>query len=149
MIVKLVCAGDDSFEELYLPEENELLIGVDAGALSIIEAGYRPHIALGDFDSGNLMQIAKHSDLLLIYPSRKDYGDLELAVREIIALKPKKVLVYNGTGGRLDHFLATINVLVRYSELNIEILDRENSICLLQENTSIKKVNTNISPSLL
>jgi thiamine pyrophosphokinase len=139
MIVKLVCAGVDSFKELYLPDENELLIGVDAGALNIIEAGYRPHIALGDFDSGNLTKITRHSDLILIFPSRKDYGDLELAIQEIKDLKPEKVLVYNGTGGRLDHFIATINVLVRYSDLNIEILDSENSICLLQENTTIKK----------
>ncbi|HEY8395348.1 MAG TPA: thiamine diphosphokinase [Bacilli bacterium] len=139
MIVKLVCAGADSFRKLYTPDENELLVGVDAGALSIIAAGYRPYLSIGDFDSGNLSEIARQSDLLMIYPTRKDFGDLELALQEIRTLKPEKVLVYNGTGGRLDHFIAALNLLVRYQDLNIEIIDERNSIMLLKESAKIEK----------
>lgn len=138
MIVKLVCAGADSFRKLYTPDENELLVGVDAGALSIIAAGYRPYLSIGDFDSGNLSEIARQSDLLMIYPTRKDFGDLELALQEIRTLKPEKVLVYNGTGGRLDHFIAALNLLVRYQDLNIEIIDERNSIMLLKESAKIE-----------
>ena len=32
MIAKLVCAGVDAFKEIYAPDENEILVGVD-GAL--------------------------------------------------------------------------------------------------------------------
>lgn len=139
MIAKLVCAGADSFRELYIPEEGELLVGVDGGTMKIIEAGLRPHLAIGDFDSGDLAFIARHAERLVIFPERKDYGDLELAVREIAPLKPEKVLVFNGTGGRLDHFLTAVNVLIRYSDLNIEILDGRNSIKIVAGSVEVPK----------
>ncbi len=141
MIAKMVCAGSDCFKELYEHDDDEFLVGVDGGALSIIASGYRPQFALGDFDSGNLAEIASYCDLIKIYPSRKDYGDLELAVMEISKFNPEKIFIYNATGDRLDHFLATVNVLVKYPKLNIEILDCRNSIKLLVKDALISKTN--------
>jgi thiamine pyrophosphokinase len=71
MIAKLVCAGVDAFKEIYAPDENEILVGVDGGALKIIEAGYKPKIAIGDFDSGNLLLIARHAERMIIHPEKK------------------------------------------------------------------------------
>ena len=112
MIAKLVCAGVDAFKEIYAPDENEILVGVDGGALKIIEAGYKPKIAIGDFDSGNLLLIARHAERMIIHPEKKDHGDLELAIQEIAPLEPEKILIYDSTGGRLDHFLAALNILI-------------------------------------
>ncbi|MDD4000206.1 MAG: thiamine diphosphokinase [Bacilli bacterium] len=139
MIIKLVCAGGGGFQELYEHDEGEFLVGIDGGSLSIIKAGLKLDYAIGDFDSVNLALIAPYAALVKIYPSKKNYSDLELAIREFADLKPKKIIIYNGTGGRLDHFLAAINLIIKYDYLDIELLDGSNSIKLLLNDSIIKK----------
>ena len=142
MIVKIVCAGADFFEKLYKEDENEVLVGVDGGIYSIIKLGKTVNLALGDFDSCNIEEVVMHCDKVKIFPTAKDYGDLELAVQEVTnEYKLEKIIIYNGTGGRLDHFHALINVLIKYSKYNIEVIDDRNLIRVITNNTAIRKSN--------
>jgi thiamine pyrophosphokinase len=137
MIVKIVCAGDDSFSKLYQKEEGEFLLGVDSGCLSIIAAGGYPDLAIGDFDSIDIQKIIPFSKIIKIFPENKDYSDLELAIREIENYRAQKIHIYNVTGGRLDHFFAALNVLIRYSHLNLEILDERNRFRIISGKTEV------------
>lgn len=139
MIIKIVCAGFSNFKKLYSNDKDEYIVSVDGGAKDIIELGLPIDLALGDFDSFDIEVVKKYTDNIVKYPSEKDYGDFELAIQQILKLNPDQILVYNVTGNRLDHFLATLNVLKKYYDLNIKIIDEKNIIYILNNTTKIEK----------
>jgi len=139
MIIKIVCAGNNHFEELYQKDEDELLVGVDGGIENILNLGLKVDLALGDFDSTDIEKVKAACSNVKVFPKEKDFGDLELAIIEVIDLDFEKIIIYNATGNRLDHFYATINVLIKYSDYNIEILDKSNSIKIIKNDTIIEK----------
>ena len=50
MIVKIVCAGENHFKNLYKKDENEYLIAVDGGLSVISKMNLVADLAIGDFD---------------------------------------------------------------------------------------------------
>ena len=128
MIIKLVCAGPiDDFTHLYYASENEILIGVDKGALTIINKGLELFAAIGDFDSitkDELSIIQEKCDNIISFSDIKDKTDLELAVEYASKFNPKIMIVYNATSGRLDHFYVGIKLLEKFP--NLRIVDENN-----------------------
>lgn len=139
MIIKIVCAGKNNFKELYQPDEKELLVGVDGGIYDIVKMDKKVDLAVGDFDSCNIEEVVMHCDKIRVFPREKDYSDLELAIMEIQDYQFEKIIIYNATGGRLDHFQATLNVLIKYANLNIEIIDNRNLIKVINQSTGVSK----------
>lgn len=139
MIIKIICAGTDSFSRLYQPDPEEKLIGVDGGMNVLIAMGLRADIALGDFDSSDYETIRYHCDAIRVLPKEKDLGDLELAVLEVINQDFEKMIIYNVTGGRLDHFYAALNIVAKYGEKHIEIQDDYNRIYAVKDSYVILK----------
>ncbi|HEY8444866.1 MAG TPA: thiamine diphosphokinase [Bacilli bacterium] len=149
MIVKIVCAGLDHFSKLYKPDEGEYLIGVDAGVDTLIKNRLRVDLAIGDFDSSKTKDLQKKCKKVVSYDSHKDQSDLELTLQYLslnyskIDYLANKVIdniyVYNATGKRLDHYHATINVLIKYTHLNIKLIDKNNLIYIVNSKTEFKK----------
>ncbi|QDP40136.1 thiamine diphosphokinase [Radiobacillus deserti] len=97
-------------------------IGVDRGALYLLEEGIHPQIAIGDFDSVSdeeRNRIMSHVSDYLAYPIEKDETDLELAVEKAVSLQPGAILFFGVTGGRLDHSLANVQLLMTLWKRNI------------------------------
>ncbi|AXY25590.1 thiamine diphosphokinase [Suicoccus acidiformans] len=131
----ILVAGADSPAFSVLPEfvtnlEEAVFIGVDAGSLAIIDAGYPLQLAIGDFDSvnGDTMQAIDHAATEVIrYQPEKDDTDMELALaiaQERYPDAPQFILL-GAMGrqiGRLDHLLA--NVWLAYQPRYREILER-------------------------
>lgn len=117
----------ETFERLYVPQKNDLIIGVDGGCQSITK--YPIDIAFGDFDS---LDIIVKATKVYRYSPQKDETDLELAV-ESLKNEVAEFIIYNATGGRLDHFLANLKLLERYPNLNITIIDDYNTIKCINE----------------
>lgn len=139
MIIKIVGAGTNDFKNLYRPDPGEFLVGVDGGIYSIIDKGLDVDLAIGDFDSCNINEVIAHCSRVITFPPKKDHSDLELAIREIASMRAKRIEIYNATGGRLDHFIAALNVLVCYAGYNIEMFDERNHIYILRDDTMLKK----------
>lgn len=139
MIIKIVCAGINNFQELYTEDENEMLVGVDGGIYEIVNMNKKVDLAVGDFDSCNIEEVVMHCNKIRVFPKDKDYGDLELAVMEVKDLNFDKIQIYNATGGRHDHYQATLNVLAKYSDLNIEIIDKTNRIRVVDKPIKVIK----------
>ncbi|MCK9536207.1 MAG: thiamine diphosphokinase [Bacilli bacterium] len=139
MIIKIVSAGPNGFKKLYHPDADEFLVGVDGGIYNIVEKGLKVDLAVGDFDSCNIEEVIIHCSKVKFYPEKKDLSDLELAVQEVLPMKSDKIEIYNATGGRIDHFIAALNVIISYSDYNIEMFDERNHICIIRENTIFKK----------
>jgi len=95
-----------------LAKSVDFVIGIDAGAETLLESGVKVDLAIGDFDS------LKNKDLLkkinhLEYPKEKDYSDTEIAVTHAISLGYDEIILTNMLGGRTDHLLFNISILYR------------------------------------
>lgn len=140
MIAKIVCAGVDSFESLYQQDESELMIGVDGGIYNIANLGLKVDLGIGDFDSCNIEDVIMHCKRIKKFPKEKDLGDLELAIEEIADLNVDKIIIYNATKDRLDHFVANLNILIKYAhKYDIEMVDAKNSIKVINKTSVFKK----------
>lgn len=111
-------------------------IGVDRGALRLLEQGIIPKIALGDFDSvtnEEFKKIKKEIADVRIYKAQKDETDTELAVQLAFdEFKPARVSIYGGTGGRIDHLLNNIYMIFQpkfFQQVSkIRLIDIQNTI---------------------
>ncbi len=91
----------------------DYVIAVDGGYAHLENAGVKPDMALGDFDSLGYKPTGLR---VAAFPPEKDKSDLELAFDRAVALKHDEVVVYGALGGRLDHTLANLQLFARFSE---------------------------------
>lgn len=134
--------GDWAFETI---RSADLLVGADAGALFLIQNGFRPDIAMGDFDSvtsEELKLIERESrELVSCDPIHKDLTDTEMAFNWSLMRKPKEIILLGALGTRFDHSLANIHLLLRGLQANIRslIIDRNNEVMLTDSSTTVHK----------
>jgi len=120
-----------SFYKIYKNQPNDYLIGVDGGAISIIDRNLQLDLAIGDFDSTNQLELIKQKALkILVYPIEKNETDLELA---IMNSPTNDIYIYDNIGGRLDHEILSVNLLYKYQDKNITILNETNKIVYLKK----------------
>lgn len=96
-------------------DQDILIIAADAGARRLIQAGYLPDIAVGDFDSLSADELAfllQSGCDVRKHPCAKNETDTQLAADIAIAAGAKEITIFGGIGGRLDHSLANIQLLV-------------------------------------
>ena len=77
------------------------VIGVDRGALTLVEHGICPDIAIGDFDSVTESEFAKIKDSaleLVQLPSEKDETDTEVALNVAMTKEATDVRIYGSLG---------------------------------------------------
>lgn len=132
----------------------DLLVGADRGALFLVRNGYRPALALGDFDSvtaEELDEIRQNSDALIdCDPVMKDWTDTEMAFNWALEQNPTEIVLLGALGSRFDHSLANVHLLRKGLERGITslIADRHNELRLLgpgQEAALIKGTFANVS----
>lgn len=103
--------------------EQVIIIAVDSGANYLWKYNIIPHYLIGDLDSINnivLNEFINKNVLILNYPIRKNYTDMELALQKIRDLKITNVTFLGCFGGnRIDHILANINLLNTAHQLQI------------------------------
>ncbi len=135
--VSVVAGGSVGLRDIPAIRAADYIIGVDRGALWLIRHAVIPDLAIGDFDSvsaGELRTVRRRARRIVEYPARKDATDLELAVGEAIALKPREVTLFGVTGRRFDHAYAGIQMLGRLVSHNIygEIVDNFGKINIVR-----------------
>lgn len=115
MIVKIFTGPlNYNLVELYHPDQNEFLIGVDQGAMIAIKHNLKLDVAIGDFDSvskDELHEIKNHSKTIKTFQQVKNYTDTFLALKYAIELDAEEIVIYGGLGGRFDHTFANLNLL--------------------------------------
>ncbi len=88
------------------------VVAADGGLQHLVQVGLTPHVLIGDLDSldGPPPPGAEvHQN-----PREKDATDLELALDYAVALAPEEIHLCAALGGRLDHALATVQLLARF-----------------------------------
>ena len=100
-----------------LAAEAHVLIGADAGAARLREAGMRIDYVVGDFDSvpAELLH-ALPAESVVHDPGQED-TDLEKALRfALTRWQRPQIVVVGTTGDRLDHVLGNVCGAVRYAD---------------------------------
>lgn len=119
-----------------LPNLNDyegIWVGVDRGVYTLLQKGLPPFIAIGDFDSvsgDELSEIENKITELQKFKREKDETDMELALNWALEQNPERVRIFGASGGRLDHFLANVQLLIRPVlagiKTEISLIDRYN-----------------------
>ncbi|PID25533.1 thiamine diphosphokinase [Sporosarcina sp. P7] len=123
----IVCAAGPIEEVVDLAEyvqEDTVYIGVDRGALYLLEKGIQPNEAVGDFDSvteEQLKQINSNVEIVHRANEDKDETDTELAVQRALAYEPNYIILTGVTGGRLDHLQSALHLLYRMQAENRKV----------------------------
>ncbi len=107
--------------KILLPDLNEfegkdvIWVGVDRGVFYLLKRNITPAIAFGDFDSVSpeeLIYIQSNVNELRRYQPEKDETDMELALNWSLEQNPDEIRLFGATGGRLDHMLANVQLLI-------------------------------------
>jgi len=102
-------AGDAPEYLPVVPMEGDTVIAADGGYLTCCKENIVPDLLVGDFDSMDEPADFPH---ILRHPVEKDDTDTFLAARKALELGCDEVHIYGGTGGRLDHTLANLQLLM-------------------------------------
>ncbi|MGT2800101.1 thiamine diphosphokinase [Streptococcus marmotae] len=130
--IALVAGGDRGA----ISPDYDFFVGVDRGALHLLEQELPLDMAVGDFDSvtdEERKRIAQTAGVFVQAPAEKDDTDLELALKEVFArYQGATVTIFGAFGGRLDHmmsnlFLASEPALAPYMR-QIELVDDVNIV---------------------
>lgn len=135
MIINILAGGPVRYiPDLSKYHTNESYwIGVDRGVYELLKRNIIPNKGFGDFDSiseQELIWMKEQMNDMEIYPSEKDDTDLELALDWAVSKNPEKIQLFGATGGRIDHLLGNIQLLLKGLEHNIEIemIDNQNTV---------------------
>lgn len=112
-------------------------VGIDRGALRLIKLGVIPKVAAGDFDSissNELAQLRQSVADIQQFPPEKDLTDTQIGVSIALKqLKATRIDIYGATGGRLDHLLANLFLVLSDSlrpfASRIRFIDQQNTVC--------------------
>jgi len=99
-----------------LVERSDWTIAADGAFEKAIDRGISVDEVVGDLDSltsAGRERLAALPIPVHVYPRAKDKADLELAIDLALRRGPARIAVYGGLGGRLDHTLANVFLLLK------------------------------------
>lgn len=117
----IISGGPDVSDELVRRSASagHFLLCTDGGGAAAVRLGIVPDLLLGDFDS-----LAAEDARWLVergcpsrrFPVEKDETDTELALDYVLKAGARAVTITGALGGRFDHALANLNLLVRFAD---------------------------------
>lgn len=115
-------AGRLSATMVTLIREAGLVIGADGGTGLAFSAGRIPDLVVGDLDSlteADRVRLADEGVPIETAPTDKDQTDGELALLAALERGADEVVLVGAIGGRLDHSLGNVGLLVAASRLGV------------------------------
>lgn len=124
----IIVSGGSSGNPAFLGEQirkagKSYLICCDRGARHLKRLAILPDAVIGDMDSIDQRDLRYYENQgvkIIRYASEKDYTDTELALDYALQWKPKKISIFCALGGRLDHTLANIYLLMKGFDKGID-----------------------------
>ena len=99
--------------DLFAPDE---LVCADGGARHVVALGLTPQVIIGDMDSLSpemLRSCEEKGSRIIRHPRAKQETDTQLALEYACRRShPDEIRIYGGLGGRIDHALANISLLL-------------------------------------
>lgn len=140
----------DFAEEYTTSQEYDTVVCADSGLNTAYRLGMPVHYFMGDFDSVSpeILEAYREGKVegseqceWIRYPKEKDYVDTQLVLEWILEKGADEITFLGATGGRLDHFLANINILMLALKQKVPayIVDSRNRIRLTDSTLSIER----------
>lgn len=136
--------GDASHPDIvrHWIERADLIIAADGGTRHALSAGVMPHAVIGDLDSlaeADRAQLDRSGVPLSVYPTHKDYTDLELALRFALQRGATEIVIFSALGGRWDQSLANLMLLTlpELAQVSTRIVDHHLSIQVIRDRAEI------------
>lgn len=128
----------DPQDARHVLQEDDLLIAANGGARHCLNIGLTPDILIGDFDSLTQHELTSLEDTgmqIIQHPAKKDYTDLELAVRHAVSLGLDEILVIGALGARWDQTIANIllPVINDLSGIRMRMIDGDQEVTLMRD----------------
>jgi thiamine pyrophosphokinase len=144
MVINILAGGPiDHLPDLHTYNVKPCVwIGVDRGVFTLLSYGIKPSFAFGDFDSiskEELIYVESEVSHFHKFQPEKDETDMELALNWALEQEPDEINIFGGTGGRMDHFFANVQLLAKKFDIKrsckISIIDKKNIIFLVEPGT--------------
>ncbi len=112
----------EHFRQHYV--EGDVVYCANGGSRIAREAGVTPDFIIGDLDSmatGSKTKKVEEAKKI-VYPEEKDFSDFELILGKLRETSVNRVIVYGALGGRIDHELINVLLLV-YFDLEMSFIE--------------------------
>jgi len=118
------------------------IIAADGGTRNALSLGIMPHVVIGDLDSlveADRVELERAGVPFIVYPTHKDYTDLELALRYAVEQGATEIVIFSALGGRWDQSLANLMLLTLpdLAQVTTRIIDRTVSIEAIRDRAEI------------
>lgn len=121
----------------FSPEKEDLVIAADGGYTHLQELGIRTDLLIGDMDS--LSGAVPEGVRVLPFKPEKNDTDMALSAAYALTEGFQRIRIYGGSGGRFDHTLANLQLLVYLSRAGADaILYEESAVITAVTNGCLK-----------
>lgn len=116
--------------------KSDYIICADGGQDVARRLGIKPDCVIGDFDSSNHQKIFDCE--YITYPVEKSLTDAEACLNYALEQKYNNIIFYGGMGGRFDHTLGALSLLIQGSKsfARVRLIDAKNIVEVIR-NTSV------------
>jgi thiamine pyrophosphokinase len=132
----LILGGADFSEELFKEVyDNEIpIIAADGGANFLTEKNISPELIIGDLDSVSEQKIQSMETQKFIKISDQHTTDFE---KVLLNTESPLTIGIGFLGSRIDHELAALSALVKFSHKKIILIGEKDIICLVPPSLSL------------
>jgi thiamine pyrophosphokinase len=118
-------------------DDSDYIICADAGLDLALQENIRPHLHIGDGDSGH----ADFDGRQIKLPVRKDDTDLMAAVKYAVAVGFRDLWIVGGIGGRFDHSIASVQTLAYAlaQGVSARLVDEDTEILLCRDRITLPR----------
>jgi len=123
---------------LDLLDSAQQIVCCDGATNKLLNAGFEPHIIIGDLDSVDEVYKTKYQDIL-IHISDQDTNDLTKAINWCVSQNIDEVLILGATGEREDHTIGNIALLTEYNKkIKVKMLTDYGVFIPISKSTTFK-----------
>ena len=118
----------------------DFIIAADGGTRHCLALGLVPAVVIGDLDSmtsAELEVLEAQGAKIVQFPVRKDFTDLELAIKHARSSGADEILLLGALGARWDQTLANVMLPTAFPELNIRLADGNQEFIYLRAGETI------------
>ena len=121
---------------------DDTIICADGGTRHAVALGIQPNLIIGDMDSAERDQLQRLKDAdvqIELFSHDKNETDLELAINHAIDLNPNQIIIIGALGGRLDHTLGNLALLMdlRLSTFNVRLDDGVEEVFICRDQVQV------------
>ncbi|MBW2638489.1 MAG: thiamine diphosphokinase [Deltaproteobacteria bacterium] len=124
----IIISGGIIEDERFLKERiaeahDPVIICADGASRQLLAQDIIPAVIIGDMDSVEediLRYFEERGSKVVRYPKRKDETDTWLAIEYAFNINPDEIIILGALGGRIDHALANIFLLVKAAEKGVK-----------------------------